>query len=184
MSAIVLYVPATVPANRNWNSRTVEGFRLTLRVVEHAAMSWVKPSGYGKRVLYVYRYPMTKQHAGCVEVMSKLYIPPGKIPEKDSPAGLEYPNALGYPLLAPLEVLVILQRIVGPVTVVLAEIKRWVGEYQIDGLCSHLWQDVQAISVVQLSEIGLEYSRSLLSMVEGRALMGAEVFRYDQTLPS
>jgi hypothetical protein len=25
---------------------------------------------------------------------------------------------------------------------------------------------------------------SLLSMVEGRALMGAEVFRYDQTLPS
>ena len=27
-------------------------------------------------------------------------------------------------------------------------------------------------------------SGSLLSMVEGRALMGAEVFRYDQTLPS
>src|SRR5215210_7574129 len=150
MAAVVLYIPATVPANWNRNPRTVEGFRLTLRVVEHAVMRRVKPAGYGKRILYVYRHPMPKHHAGFVEIVSKLYIPPREIPEKESTTRLEHPFALGHPPLAPLEVLVIPQRVVDPVTVVLTEIERWVGEDQIDGLSNHLWQDVQAISVVQL----------------------------------
>src|SRR5919107_1495327 len=126
MAAVVLYVPATVPANRNRNSRTVEGFRLSLRVVEHAVMRRIKPAGYRKRILDVYRHPMPEHHANFVEVVSKFDIPPGEIPEKESTTRLEHPYALGHPPLAPLEVLVIFQRVLDPVTVVLTEIKGWV----------------------------------------------------------
>jgi hypothetical protein len=83
-------------------------------------MRRVEATGYGKRILYVYRHPMPEHHGGFVEVVSKLYIPRREISEEESTARFEHPYALSHPPLAPLEVLMILQRVVDPVTVVLA----------------------------------------------------------------
>src|SRR5829696_8991589 len=89
--------------------------------------------------------------------MPKLDVPTRKIPEKECAARFEHPHAFGYPALTPLEVLVILERVVESVAVIFAQIKRWIGEDQVYALSAHLRQNAETICVVQLTQIGFEY---------------------------
>ena len=140
-----------MPADGIRNPRTPKEFRFTLRVVEQTVVRRVEPSGYGKRILYVYRDPVAKHHSGFVRVMSKLDVPAREIPEEESTTGLEYPHTFGDPSLAPPEALFVFQRIIDPSTVVFTKVEWWICEDQIHALFAYLRQDLETIRVVQLA---------------------------------
>jgi hypothetical protein len=97
---------------------------------------------------------MTKLHPKAGEKGPEKNIPLWEVIEKEGAAGLQNPNTLRHPSMAPIQIGFLGERIVRSIAVFLSEVEWRIGKDRIDNAIPDPRKDRHAVVGVQGSETG------------------------------
>ena len=134
MPSVILDVAAAMPAGLDRGSDLAKSLRLSLAVVEEAVVGWIKASHNWQTQLEADCDPVSKIQISIEHVGAEDHVPSGKVEKKQGASRFQNADAFIEPRATPLNVAILLDAVIDPGAVDLAQVKRRIGKDGVDSL--------------------------------------------------